>query len=288
MSGYVYFGTRDYMTWVPAPAVGLDASTFGWNTQSNYLNGGAYVRTSTSSHKEYQLTWNNTSRDNIRLITDFADRVYGTGLVYWCDPFAMDKNMLPQLWATPSQGIDDGVILSGSTVRPSRISTPTNSLGYPSYSAVYTVASADIKPQLWIPIPTGYTAWVGVHGAAGSGGVVVAQPTTGATTTGSATNLTALPVTSTTRFNYHVDSNNGANTGLLMYMGGTGTITLSGMMVQLLKTGVTPATGGFISGQGNSGCRFATQPTLTEYNAVIGSDGLMALTAKLVEVGSWL
>lgn len=280
----MWFGTRDYMTWVPAPAINMDASKVGWTTQSNYLNGGAYVRTSTNSHKEYNMSWNLAARSDIRIITDFADGIYGTGPIYWADPMAMDTNMLPQSWASPMLGAYDGPILSGKTTRPTTVVTDANSLGYPTQKAVYTIG-AETKPTTWVPIPLGYTAWAGVHGTNGTGGRVVATPTTGPTTLGTPTNLTMLTVGNTTRFNYSVDSNGGTVTGLQISFGGTGTIMPVGIMVQVLPTGVTPAIGGFISGQGQSGARFASQPTLTEYSSVQDKAGL---TAKLVEVGQWL
>lgn len=278
MASEIWFGTKAYMSWVPAPAINVDASKQGWTSQSNYLNGGAYVRKSTSSHKEYSFTWNNTTRDRVRSVTDYADGLFGD-VIYWADPFVMDMNMLPQYWAAPMQGLDDGIILSGSETRPTSIATPANQLGYPTTSAVYTVVSGDTKPTLWVPIPPGYTGWVGAHGQAGTGGTVVATPTTGGDNLGTPTTLDLLDVSSVTRVNYST-----AEQGVQISLGGSGTITLSGIMVQVLPTGVVPPLGGFISGQGHSGCTFASQPVLTQYSAVLDRVGV---TAKLVETQAW-
>jgi hypothetical protein len=282
MAGQIWFGTKDYMTWVPAPAINVDASKQGWSSQSNYLNGGAYVRKSTTSHKEYNFSWNMTTRERIRAVTDYADGLYGD-VIYWADPFVMDTNMLPQYCAAPMQGIDDGPIMSGSTTRPTSIATPANQNGYPTTSAVYTVAAGDTKPSLWVPIPPGYTAWVGAHGQAGTGGTVVVTPTTGGSNLGTPVTLTLLSVADVNRVNYSTTS-----AGVQISLGGSGTITLSGIIVQVLPTGRTPALGGFISGQGHSGCTFASQPVLTQYSAVLGQDGLVGATAKLVETQAWL
>lgn len=68
----------------------------------------------------------------------------------------------------------------------------------------------------------------------------------------------------------------------------SGSITLAGMMVQVLPTGTVPREGGFISGQGNAGCEFEDIPTDTPYNAILGSDGRVGMSAKLIETGPWL
>lgn len=281
MVNQMWFGTRDYMTWVPAPAVNIDSSKVGWNSTTNYLNGGAAVRRSIAAHKEYDLSWSMKTRAEIRVISDFADRLFGMGAIYWADPFAMDANMLPQSWAAPFMGGHDGIILSGKATRPMLVNTPGNANGYPTQSAVYTIG-AEAKPSVWIPIPPGYTAWVGASGGNGTGGRVVATPTTGPLSTGAAVNLTLLPESGTTRVNQSFSST--SYDGVLISLGGAGTVTLSGIIVQLLPTTATPATGAFISGQGHSGCQFTEQPTLTQYNAVLDKVGL---NAQLTEVEQW-
>jgi hypothetical protein len=55
-------------------------------------------------------------------------------------------------------------------------------------------------------------------------------------------------------------------------------------MVQVLETGVTPATGGFISGQGNSGLQFITQPQYVPYSAALDKVGVVA---ELAEYYGW-
>lgn len=472
----MWFGNRNYMTWVECPAVSIDASRFGWNSQTNYLNGGTYVRSSVGGHKEYSLNWNMTTRDNIRIITDFAEGIYGQGPIYWGDPFTMNKNALPQYWATPSLNAYDGPVImgaspdrtnlvidpkpaslanvtsgnnstqpltffasggpsgisstfvlarantslaymdifltpastaglvyggnsysfsfygapnisgtvgiylqwmddannilatgstttltaisgsfnryslanqvapsgttrvriimrlmgtvvnnstwsvsgflleQGSTVgnyftgdsaysywsgdannstsvyhdpglnaRPVIAATGANSLGLPYESATYTVNPAGTSPTVWVPVPPGYTAWVGAYGSNGSGGTLTVTPTTGPNTYGSTSTLTLIPTTNGTWYNYSVDST--GITGIQLGFGGSGSLTITGIMVQILPTGTNPITNGFISGQGNSGCSFGTQPTLTNYSAAMDRVGL---SAKLVETQAWL
>lgn len=282
MAGRIWFGTRNYMQWVKAPAINVNASKIGWESQSNYLSGGASIRRSVSAHKEFAMSWNLTNRDEIRAISDYADGIYGLGPVYWTDPFTADTNALPQAWATPFVGAHDGTILSGSETRPTLIQTVANSYGYPSQSAVYTIGT-EAKPAVWIPIPPNYTAWVGATGVEGTGGKVVVTPTTGPATTGTPQNLTLLPVTDMVRVNASFDA--AVCDGILVSLGGSGTVTLTSIIVQVLPTGSQPPLGGFISGQGHSGCTFASQPDLTQYSAVMDRVGL---TVRLVETEQWL
>lgn len=64
-----------------------------------------------------------------------------------------------------------------------------------------------------------------------------------------------------------------------------GSITLSGIMVQILPEGRIPLTGGFISGQGNAGCEFEADPVQTPFNEKLDRVGM---SAKLIETGPWL
>lgn len=281
MAKQMWFGTRDYATWIDCPQVSMPSGKAGWGDGGMFLNGGAYTRQSVAAHKVYAMEWRNTTRDEGRKVLDFADKIYGTGALYWADPFVMDKNMLPQWFASPSQGLYDGLPLNGGA-RGTAIGTALNSLGYPVQSIVYTVTAGVTTIPVWIPIPPGYTAWVGAHGVAGSGGTVTVRPTTGPSTYAATTTLTLLPVTSTTRVN--ASFSNGSYTGIEVALGGAGTITLSGIIVQLLRNGVTPATGGFISGQGHSGCSFSSQPEYVPYSAAMDR---VSLSAEFVETEGW-
>jgi len=267
----LWFGTRSYMQYVPQPAYNADFSKVGWSAESQYKSGRAGVRTSLASHKVYNMSWNLASRDALRPITDYADGVYGEELIYFLDPMTMDKNVLPQHWAFPASACSDAPPLIKNQI-PVQVATPANGLAYPVKSAQYTVAGSSEK--VYIPIPPGYVAWVGVHGSATGSAAVTVTPDGGA-----ASNVALLSVTSTTRVNKQI-----TGTGFELSLTGTGTLTLSGLVVQVLLSGVTPDVGGFISGQGHSGCKFASQPVQTAYSAALDKVGM---TAKLVEVDSW-
>lgn len=281
----MWFGTRGRMQWIGAPDVTMPSSSINWNARLKFLGGGARVRSSMASAREYTMSWSLVHRSDVQAVIDYADGMYGSGAIYFADPFAMDQNMLPIAWAQPYISGYDGIILDNGRVRPQLIPTSANAYGYPAESAVFNVITPPVGADIYsvyVPIPPGYTAWVGAHGQAGTGGLVQCTVSTGPATVGATTNLTLLPVTTATRFNHSVAST--AGDGIILKLGGSGTITLSGLMVQLLPTGDTPATGGFISGQGHSGCSFGAKPSYTPYNAALDRVGVVA---ELIETESW-
>jgi len=218
------------------------------------------------------------------------------------DPISMNQNVLPQHWAFPGQGGHDGPVLIGDA-RPVLMDTAYNALGYPAKSARYSL-SGDLA-SIYIPIPAGHVAWVGVHGSTNGGGGVRVRPWSGGYS--AAVFPDVLAVTDETRVNTSFSGAAGIEIDLVAttedgytatypagdaYPDGTfiptaadpaTRVVLSGLIVQILKAGVTPERGGFISGQGHSGCRFEGFPVQMAYSAGI-RDGLVGMSAKLVEV----
>jgi len=271
-----YMGTRNQMIEVRAPSVNMPSSKQGYFNKVDFLNGGTAIRRSTAAHKNYTMTWNSVDRDGARDILDIADGVYGTGPVYVHDPITADRNVLPQWWASPFIGFYDGLPLNNGT-RGEVATTPSNTLGFPHDSITYTVLAGQTR-RVWVPIPDGHTAHVGAYGTNGTGGTVVATPTVNAVTDGTPVTLTLLAVTDDARFNQSFASS--SFDGVELTLGGEGTLTLSGIMVQVLETGVTPETGGFISGQGNSGLQFISQPAYTPYSSALDKVGVVAELAE--------
>ena len=281
MANKMWMGTREVMLEVPCPNVGMPSSKNGWFNTLDYLNGGSSVRRSTAASKRYEMTWNSITRDEARLILDLADRLYGTGDIYWLDPFVADKNVLPQMWASPMQGVYDGLPLIGYPRPTASLGAPQN--GFPVQSAINEVIPGDVSRKIWVPIPAGYSAHIGVYGENGTGGKVYATPTINATSYATPQEITLMDTNNTARANLVVSASSGY-TGVELSLGGDGTILLTGMMVQVLKDGRTPQPGGFISGQGNSGCQFSAQPEYTPYSAAFDNVGLVA---SFIETGSW-
>lgn len=280
----MYFGNRNYMQWVRAPGINYDASKRGYAASATFLNGGAFIKRSATAAKGYNFTWTLKSRDEIRAINDYADGVFGDGPIYFLEPFAMDKNLLPQFWAVPALGAIDAPLIVGEydEDRPTVLPTTPNTGGYPFNTAIFNLTAQSKLATVWIPCPPGYNLWIGAHGTATGTAGVQAIPTTGPTSVGAAVPVPLLSVLSTTRVNTAIDGN--VYGGALISLTGVGTLNLSGMMAQVLPKAASPAAGGFISGQGNSGCSFVEEPTLTNYSVGIDKVGIVA---NLVETEGW-
>lgn len=202
----LYFGTEGNMIPVPQPAFNADFSREGWAASETTLQGGAWVRRSKASHKVYEMSWDLTSRDALRPIMDFAEGVYGNGRMYFLDPLAMDKNVMPQNWGTPAQACYDGPIHIGSK-RPVIVNTVTNTLRYPIESAQYTLTGEEGR-EVFIPNIPGHTIWIGAHGWTLDTAAVQVSENEGAWQ-----NLPMLAVTTEVRCNRSYTHNSGIQVG---------------------------------------------------------------------------
>lgn len=322
----MYFGTREKMRYIPCPQSGFDTSEKGWNERDDYLNGGAFTRKSFATHKEYNFDYNPThSRDAIRVITDYSSGLYGKGPFYFHSPEALDKNVLPQFWASPMLGGLDAPILLGDAA-PTVVDTPDNDLNYPIKSAQYDYTQTDGQ-KLWLPIPPGYTAWVGAHGVTDGFGGVRVTPYTTPILPGAAIAIALRDVGDNIRVDTGFNSSeyagieidisllgnraeitgdfdgdyiypsDGIFPGTDLYPAGGGWTPpntratyaqIAGIMVQILKTGKIPDRGDFVSGQGHSGCSFESHPSLNITAAYLQRGaGLVSSSFRLVETEGW-
>src|SRR4051812_37662956 len=145
----MYMGVMDREKWVPACEISPDFSSVGWQSKSQGLNGGATVRSSFSSHKEYAMTWPLNTRAAFSPIKRMAQGVDGTGLIFFLDPMALDMNVLPAQWAFPGSAALDGPVLIGNT-RPSGIvDTVPNAFEYPAISVAYDLIGP--SRSLYVP-----------------------------------------------------------------------------------------------------------------------------------------
>jgi hypothetical protein len=275
----MWFGTRRYARWIKTHSPGSEYTALSHLTRLEYLNGGVGLRRSAGSHEELTLTWNRLSEQDAREIADFAYGVYGDGPFYLSDPGTQRLNVLNKAWSMPALGAKDAPPLAG-TVRPSLVNNALLTLGYPAQMAQYLLTAADARRTFYLPIPPGHTAWVGVHGDTGSTLGLRAQPTLNGTATGAATTIPATSVTSTTRVTHSFPAP-GEQAGLEISIApGAGRFAVAGIIAQILPTGTTPETGGFISGQGMTGADIEGVVRPTPYSYAHNSYGL---SMKLVE-----
>lgn len=278
----VWFGTKDHMQWVPAPLVDVAAGKVGSTQSASFTNGGAWVRRSKASAKKYEFSWNLMERAKIQPVLDYADGLYGDGYLYYANPLWMDWNVAPAYWASPFLNAYDGPWIADG-VRPTLANTGASTNGYPVESAVYTVTSTSKSPTLYVPIPPGYTAHVGVHGQVLTGSAQMRITKFATSSGGPTTNLTLLDK-GDTRVNDTTAGNTYRGLSLQLGSASSGTIRLDGIIIQILPNGKSPATGGFLSGQGQTGMEFADFPEVSEYSAAMDRVGV---SASLIETEAW-
>ena len=276
----MWFGTREYMGYIPCPDTGADFTSVGWSSGViQYLSGGAYIRNSATSHREYNMSWNMASRENLQPLFDYAAGVYGAAPYFFIDPMAADQNVLPEWWAAPRMVLTDAPYLVGETL-PTVLPTPANSFGYPG-GVLYEVGGSDVSNTLYLPIPPGTTLHIGVHGLGSSTANIRMTPVVGGGL-GTPVDLGMLGVGSSTRFSDTMVSSTAS--GVEISVNGTGSLGLYGMIAQILPTGVVPESGGFIGGQGHSGVTFNGKPTRMAYSSALN---LMGAAVTMVETEGW-
>lgn len=263
---HMWFGTQGYMKWVPCPAINVRIGTEGWGESGTYLGGGGYAKNSVSSHKVFDFNWNTASREEVYSVLDYAEHIYGTGLIYFLDPFAMDTNALPAAWAQPGIRDEGSPSLLTTNAQPTTTATAANSLNLPAHRATYAVANNG--RTLFVPVPPGYTLHFGWVGSVTGSGAVQANGTAVAPTA-----IGASAITWATR-----------TTDTTIRLWGSGNVNIDGMIAQVLPNGKAPTTTKWVSGRGHSGCRFQGRPSVTGLSAALDK---VSASATLIETGDW-
>ena len=288
----IYIGTRGAEKWFKGHAPGSASPSVGWSNTLADMNGGVFVSSSRGTHKEYALNWPTVTPEESQFVQEMY---YGLGgsvaneLIYWLDPMA--KNALPSRWSAPAIAAAGDRPLYGLT-RPTTVATAANTLGYPRRSAVISaIGPAAARQTLYIPIPAGYTALIGVHGVADAVGILSVQPVKGRSSVGAASLVATTAVTSTTRYTKTVAGTASVG-GIVLTLcpgetvGGTAASasgTIASIEVEVLPTGEAPAGTTFVLGKGSGGCVMPNFPTVVPLMAVKGRQR-ESVAATLIEV----
>jgi hypothetical protein len=283
-SKQMWMGTAEHMVLVPCPDTGLTMGAEGWQTSGTYLNGGAYLRGSQTTHRTYQATWSMISREDAAKIEDIYRGAYGDGPVYMQEAFTVG-NLLPYYVSVPRLQAKDAPTLLPEGRRPTLIDTFNNTQDFPSRSAVFQLTGnrAVDMPKVYIPNPSKGSVVFGVYGTTPTGTASVRIRPVGSDSTGM-----ALPVLPTDTPMGPGMSGLGGDSGYELFLYGEGTITIAGIVAISAPTGIDEAYYGksFISGRGTSGMRFNGGLNITGYSAPSAKD-FVSVSASLLEVGAW-
>jgi hypothetical protein len=289
MAGTVYFGNKNKQQWIKAPASGLKSAVAGYVSETQLLNGGASLRRSTASHRKFSATWSGSmnttiSEENLYVIKDYADGLYGDGPFYWLDPFAMDQNVLPPHWAAPMLSEKDWTSLA-DVFSASYVTSPSVN-NYPSKYASYLIASAyESSNKLTIIIPENYALNFGWHGptAGDSTGIRIVPYLRSTGEADTAINPVKIATSSTTRTNTKIKGDTYTHVEIFLAADEETTVNITGMIAQVLPENSSVVQGGFISGRGTTGLEYATFPQIDSYSSVI-NDGWVGMSVDWVEV----
>lgn len=309
MSGQIYIATKWVGKWIPCPQVNMPASRVAWGMMSRFLNGGAYSRRSWTASKQYEMTWGLKSRDEIRPIQDYADGMYGPDDLFFLNPFARDKNVLPAQWASGYLNALDGPLVApypdawppavygiyNDVQRPPLL--PAGAGGTVGSVNGFPVYSGGVRGShsVFVPVPLGYTFYFSCHHvtpmAADATKLAITQMVNGVNGTQTAVPIVALTAPVLNSYSYTPSA---GNSGVVI-SNGAGVVTgdadgksidYTGMMAQILPNGQTPNTSQpFVSGQGHSGLQ-VVEPGVEYYEYSSALDRVQA-KVTLAEVGSW-
>ena len=296
MANQIWFGIPGVkMQFCPAPAAGATASNLGYVETMAFENGGGAVARSFQTRKQYAFTFNGPSKDldGISVYTKYASGFYGSGLLYFADPFAFETNLFPPAWASP------GLIERGweniYDVTPTFSATSSNIYSQPVRKAAFAVTTtANAVPTqansvAIIPIPPTHTLHIGASGSVVTGTAVVrVVPINTDGTNATAVNLTLLDPTLSTRMNatFAGSSYQAVKVYITRTTSGASSISLTSMMAQLYLTGSSPVLpNDHLAGEGHTGLMFTDDARVENYTYIDPPRKGMATT--LLEVSAW-
>lgn len=292
----IWFGIPGVkMQWCPAPKVGAQSSNNGYVQVVPFENGGADVVRSAQTRKQYTFNFNGPTKDldGISVYSRYATGFYGSGLIYFADPYAFETNILPAGWASP------GLIEQGwkniYDTTPTFSNTSSNTYSQPIRSATWSVTSAvgavpaTANGVVTIPIPPTHTLNIGASGSVISGTAVVrVVPINTDGTDGTAFDLTLLDPTASTRMNktFAGSSYQAVKVFITRTSSAASSIKLTSLMAQLYKTGTTPTLPtNHLPGEGHTGLSFADDARVENY--VYIDPPRKGMNTTLIEVGAW-
>jgi hypothetical protein len=294
MAGQVYFGNDRFQTWIVAPRTGMTASSSGYSAVTELLNGRTFVKRSFGASRKFGASWtgpmNSASiSSSLQTIKDFADGFYGNGKCFWLDPYAMAQNVMPTHWGAPGLADFDWPGLS-ATVTPT-FGTLSSTNNFPEKYASYNLpGSHSDTRKITIIIPPTYTLHFGWHStvagrtASSAAGIrIVSYSLSG--TPNSPVNPNSLLSGGTTRTNQTFDGATVSRVEIYLAngSGSASIVNILAMIAQVLPTGTSVASGGFIDGKGTTGLHFSSPIDIEYYSSNI-NDGQIGLSASFVEV----
>jgi hypothetical protein len=293
MADKLWFGIPgSHMQFVPCPSIDSVVQRNRYVERMQFENGGGDARRSAQYQMEYQFNFSGPAHEveGIDAFNKFAQGFYGDGLIQLAHPATFETNLFPAAWASPGL-IEQGWANIGSTV-PSFANTNVTSYGQPPRTATWDVTqqAGTFTKSVTIVIPPTHTLNIGASGVRPSGSTAVVRvvPIDTAGDAGTPVDLTLLSKSSSTRMNatFAGSSFQAVRVYITRTTSAASTISVTSMMAQLYKTGLTPALPTtHYQGEGSTGLMFVDDAIVETYSYMHPPRKGIATT--LVEVGAW-
>lgn len=282
------------MEWFATPLQGADSTPQAWGAEGTLLNGGGWGMNSWGSHKQYTYEWPQASSpETAQKMKSYRDGTYGRGLLYFLEPGIYRTNVLPAHWADPSMSIDsEAPSLVYNAVPVGVVTSGADQVGLPVMSAQYTdlgvaATTPKLESSVFIPLPPGHTLHIGAYYSRTGTGGIFATPVNNNGTWGTTVTLTAQANSSGSLVTQSFTGVRGIRLWVGRSTAVSSTLTIAGMIAKIVETGKTvDVSGGWIGGQGHSGCRFSGTPSYVTNSPIEG--GRIGFAATFKEVGSWI
>jgi hypothetical protein len=279
-----------HMQWVPCPLIDSSITKNRYIERLQFENGGGDVARSSQYQMQYSFNITGPAHEveGVDAFNRFASGFYGDGYIYLAHPTNFETNLFPAAWATP------GLIEQGwaniASATPTFAETNVSSYGQPSRTATWNVTddAGIYSKSVTLVIPPTHTLNLGVSGVATGTGVVRVRPINVNGTYASATNLTLLSKSSSTRMNTTFSGSTYCAVELYITRSAASaaTVSITSMMAQLYKTGLTPTLPtSHYTGEGSTGLMFADDAIVETYSYMYPPR--KGISTTLVEVEAW-
>lgn len=175
----IYFGNIRKAQYIPAPKAGMDAGGVGSDEDMSFVNGGRYLAQSAATSRTFPMAWDVTPKESLDCLVQYRNGEFGTGLLYWVDPFA--SNALPPHWASPELATKGWPSLIGAATQATQVAGAqiTNSLTNPN--SLTTSGTTELRRNA-MANPTVSVNTTGYSQQTGGGTWTSSSQTTGAPT----------------------------------------------------------------------------------------------------------
>lgn len=297
-----FFGTLGYMRNPPLPLQGMQSTDSGYASMMPLGNGGNVGLRSSQSHKSYTVSFSGVTSDvsGIDLYPQFRSGHFGSGLLYFNNPYDYETNLLAPGWASPGLAEEGWYKIANpltSAVSYAATGASVASQGQPVRTATYTVTSAaNVVPteayyRHVVVIPPTHRLLLGWSGTASGTGRVAVRPVQvgDGVTYAAVQGLTPLAATGATRTN--VAFSGATYKAIEIFINRTdataSAVGITSMLAELQPLADTLAhvSGPHRRGNGHTGCMFADDAVVESY--IYMNPPRKGISTTLEEVGAW-